>query len=160
MKICVTSTGSGLDSPADPRFGRCPYFVIVDPETMEYEAVPNQSADASGGAGIQAAQTVALKGAGVVVTGHAGPNAIQALEAAGIRIMTGASGTVSDAIEQYRDGRLDSGTAESDAGTGSGASTGGAGMGGGRGGGRGTGRGMGKGRGGGMRIREAPGPEN
>ena len=111
MKICVTSTGSGLDSPVDPRFGRCSYFVIVDPETMEYEAVPNQSADVSAGAGIQAAQTVSLKGAGVVVTGHVGPNAIQPLEAAGIRIMTGASGTVSDAIGQYRDGKLDSGTA-------------------------------------------------
>jgi predicted Fe-Mo cluster-binding NifX family protein len=142
MKICVTSTGSGLDSPVDPRFGRCSYFVIVDPETMEYEAVPNQSAGASAGAGTQAAQTVAAKGAGVVVTGHVGPNAIQTLGAAGIRIMTGASGTVSDAIEQYRDGKLDSGTAGSGAGTVSGASTGGA----------GTGRGM--------RMQAAPGPEN
>lgn len=131
MKICVTSTGSGLDSPVDGRFGRCLYFVIVDPETMEYEAVPNQSADASAGAGTQAAQTVAMRGAGVVVTGHVGPNAIPTLEAAGIRIITGASGTVSDAIEQYKDGKLDSGTAGSDAGTGRG-----------------------------MRMQAAPGPEN
>ncbi len=108
MKICVTSTGPGLDSPVDPRFGRCPYFIIVDPETMEYEVVSNQSADASGGAGMQAAQTVAEKGVGVVVTGHVGPNAVPVLDAAGIRSVIGAVGTVSDAVAQYRDGKLDS----------------------------------------------------
>ena len=27
----------------DPRFGRCQYFVIVDSETMEYEAMQNPS---------------------------------------------------------------------------------------------------------------------
>ncbi|MEA1907370.1 MAG: NifB/NifX family molybdenum-iron cluster-binding protein [Euryarchaeota archaeon] len=107
MKICVTSTGPGLDSPVDPRFGRCPYFIIVDPETMEYEAVANQSADASGGAGVQAAQTVAEKGVSVVVTGHVGPNAVPVLDAAGIRSLTDASGTVRDAVVQYRDGKLD-----------------------------------------------------
>ncbi len=66
MKICVTSTGPSLDAPVDPRFGRCQYFVIVDSETMEYEAMQNPSIGASGSAGIQAAQTVAGKGVGVV----------------------------------------------------------------------------------------------
>ena len=49
VKICVTSTGPSLDAPVDPRFGRCQYFVIVDSETMEYEAMQNPSMGASGG---------------------------------------------------------------------------------------------------------------
>ncbi|MCD4765922.1 MAG: NifB/NifX family molybdenum-iron cluster-binding protein, partial [Methanosarcinales archaeon] len=106
MKICVTSNGPTMDASVDPRFGRCQYFVFVDSETMEYEAMPNPSIGASSGAGIQAAQTVADKGAGVVITGQVGPNAIQTLGATNISIVTGASGTVSDAIEQYKSGQL------------------------------------------------------
>ena len=106
MKICVTAAGPDLDSAIDPKFGRCPYFVIVDPETMEYEAVQNSGMNASSGAGIRAAQTVSGKGADVVITGQLGPSAVQTLTAAGIKMMTGASGTVRDAAQQYRSGEL------------------------------------------------------
>jgi predicted Fe-Mo cluster-binding NifX family protein len=51
-------------------------------------------------------QTIADKGVGVVITGQVGPNALQTLGATDISIVTGASGTVSDAIEQYKCGRL------------------------------------------------------
>ncbi|TET61977.1 hypothetical protein E3J48_05015 [Candidatus Aerophobetes bacterium] len=43
MKIAVSSTGQDLNALVDARFGRCQYFVIVDPETMEFEAAPNPS---------------------------------------------------------------------------------------------------------------------
>ncbi len=95
-----------MDSSTDPRFGRCQYFIIVNPDTMEYEAISNSSSDASSGAGIKAAQTVANKGIDVLVTGNVGPNAIETLGAANIKIVTGASGTVSDAIKQYKSGGL------------------------------------------------------
>lgn len=172
MKICVTSTGPSLDAPVDPRFGRCQYFVIVDSETMEYEAMPNPSIGASGGAGIQAAQTVAGKGVGVVVTGNLGPNATQTLTASGIQMVTGASGTVRDAVEQYKSGGLSQTTSPTvpeysglgGAGVGAGVGAGaGAGMGGGRGigrggGGRGMGGGMGRGMGMGMGVPVTPTP--
>ena len=106
MKICVTSTGQDMDSAIDSRFGRCPFFVLVDEETMEHDAIPNSAANDASGAGIQAAQIVAGTGAGVVVTGHTGPNATQMLDTAKIRIMTGASGTVRDAVLQYKSGKL------------------------------------------------------
>jgi len=156
MKICVTSTGPTMDASVDPRFGRCQYFVFVNSETMEYEAMPNPSIGASSGAGIQAAQTVADKGAGVVITGQVGPNAIQTLGATDISIVTGASGTVSDAIGQYKNGMLQqsgSTTIPVSSGIGSGVGAGagvGSGMGAGRGMGRGGGRGGGRGMGGGM----------
>jgi hypothetical protein len=31
MKIAITSTGTDMDSPVDPRFGRGPYLAIVRP---------------------------------------------------------------------------------------------------------------------------------
>jgi len=42
MKLAVSSTGRELDDLVDPRFGRCSFYVIVDPRTLEFEAVPNQ----------------------------------------------------------------------------------------------------------------------
>jgi len=104
LKVCVTSSGNNLDAQLDPRFGRCAYLVIVDSETLQFEAIPNSASGATGGAGIQAAQTIANKGAKVLVTGNVGPNAFQALSAAGIEIITGASGTVREAVEKFRKG--------------------------------------------------------
>ena len=106
MKICVSALANNMEAQLDPRFGRCLYFVIVDSETMQFEAIPNAASGATGGAGIQAAQTIADKGAKVVITGNVGPNAFQALSAAGIAIVTGASGTVIDVVEQYKRGEL------------------------------------------------------
>ena len=106
MRIAVSASGGGLDAAVDPRFGRCPYFVIVDTETMHSEVVPNESGNMAHGAGIQAAQTVVGQGVQVVLTGNIGPNAYQALSAAGTKIVTGVTGTVREAITSYKNGRL------------------------------------------------------
>lgn len=106
MKICVTAAGNTLDAPLDPRFGRTAHFMIVDSETMTFEAVPNTATGAMSGAGIQAAQTIASKGVNVVITGNVGPNAFQALASAGIKIVVGAYGTVREVIEKYKRGEL------------------------------------------------------
>jgi predicted Fe-Mo cluster-binding NifX family protein len=106
MKICVSAESNVLDAQIDPRFGRCPYFVIVDSENMQFEAIQNMAFAAVGGAGIQAAQTIASKGVEVLITGNVGPNAFQALSAAGIKTVTGASGTVREIVEKYKRGEL------------------------------------------------------
>lgn len=106
MKIAVSATGPGLDADVDPRFGRCQYFIIVDPDTMQYEAIENSNLMASGGAGIASAQTVANKDVQAVLTGNCGPNAFQVLEAASIELVTGVSGSVRHAVERYRAGGL------------------------------------------------------
>jgi predicted Fe-Mo cluster-binding NifX family protein len=106
MKICVTATEEGLSAQVDPRFGRCAYFTIGDPETMEFESIPNENISASGGVGIQSAQFVANKGVKVVLTGNIGPNAFNVLKAAGIKVITGVSGKLKDAVEAYRSGKL------------------------------------------------------
>jgi len=106
MKIAITAKNPDLDSEVDPRFGRCSYFLIVDTDTMNFENISNQSAMASGGAGIQAAQNVAKTGAKIVITGNMGPNAFQTLSAAGIQVFTGANGSIKEAIEKYKKGEL------------------------------------------------------
>ena len=106
MNICVTSQGDNLDAPVDPRFGRCQYFIIVDTETLQYKAISNPNIDARGGAGIQSGQVMAERQVKAVVTGNVGPNAFETLNAAGISVITGASGSVRQAIEKYTKGEL------------------------------------------------------
>jgi len=95
-----------LDAELDPRFGRCHYFLVVDTESMTVKSLSNESVMASGGAGIQAAQTVANTGAKVIITGNVGPNAFQTLSAAGIKVYMGPSGKVKDVIEKFKKGEL------------------------------------------------------
>jgi len=174
MKIAVSSTGPDLNALVDARFGRCQYFIVVDPQTLEFEAVPNPNLAATHGAGIQTAQMVAGKGVTVVLTGNCGPNAFQTLSAAGIQVIVGVSGTVKAAVEKYKKGELQPSSQASvpgHFGTGGMSPTPGTtpgmgqfpGMGGspgmGRGGGAGAGRGMGGGRMGGTRPGAGPGGE-
>ncbi len=139
MKVAISATGPSLDAEVDPRFGRCQYFIIVDPETMEFEALENSSAMAAGGAGISTAQMIAGKGVQMVLTGNCGPNAYQTLSAAGVQVINGVVGRIKDAVEAYKEGKLQASAQPNVAAH--------FGMGGGMGMGRGMGRGMGVGMG-------------
>jgi predicted Fe-Mo cluster-binding NifX family protein len=104
MKVAISSSGTDQNAQVDPRFGRCQYFIIVDTESGKTETIANAAQSAGGGAGIQAAQTVADHGAETVLTGNVGPNAHRALQAARITVITGVSGTVSDALKAFQEG--------------------------------------------------------
>jgi len=105
MKIAVTSVGTEMDSQVDPRFGRAAYFALVDTETMQFEAVENANVAAAGGAGINSAKAVIDAGAEAVLTGNCGPNAERTLRAGGIKLYIGVSGTVAEAVEQFKAGK-------------------------------------------------------
>jgi len=108
MKIILTATSPNIDSNVDPRFGRGAYFIITDPDTLEWEAHPNPGVDISGGAGIQAAQFVADQKAEAVLSGDFGPNAYNALQVAGIAMyLFNTSSTVMEAIEHFKAGQLE-----------------------------------------------------
>jgi predicted Fe-Mo cluster-binding NifX family protein len=159
MKIAISASSPELSSSVDPKFGRSLYFIFIDPDTMEYESVENPNVRYASGAGIQTAQFVAGKGVQAVLTGSCGPNAFQTLQAAGVQVLVGITGTIQEAVEQYKSGRFKVSAGSNvppHFGMPAGGSTNaGFGSGGGRGGGmsRGMGGGMGRGRGGGMGYR-------
>ena len=106
MKIAVSSTGREPTSHVEAHFGRCPGFLIVDPEKGDYEYLDNNAIGTAHGAGIQAAQLLASRGVIAVLSGNVGPNAYGALTAAGIKVFTGVSGIVSEAVERYAKGEF------------------------------------------------------
>ena len=106
MRIAVTSTGRTLESDVDPRFGRAAYFLIGDSEGTDFTAIENENVAAAGGAGISSAKLVADAGAEAVLTGNCGPNAERSLRAANIKLYTGVKGTVAEAVELFRNGKL------------------------------------------------------
>ncbi|MFC1601010.1 NifB/NifX family molybdenum-iron cluster-binding protein [Candidatus Sumerlaeota bacterium] len=108
MKIAITSAGTDLASPLDPRFGRAQAFIVYDTESDKFEAVDNsQNLNAVQGAGIQAAENVVRLGVACVITGNCGPKAFRALQSAGIKIMLCVGGTVQEAIDQFKAGDLE-----------------------------------------------------
>lgn len=107
MKVAVSSTGNSLEKEMDQRFGRAASFIIVDTQTMEYEAIDNTAAASSGGAGISAAQMVADKDAEALITGNVGPNALNVLKAAKIEIYKGRAASVKDNVELFKKGELE-----------------------------------------------------
>jgi predicted Fe-Mo cluster-binding NifX family protein len=105
MKVAVTSTGPGMESIVDERFGRARYFLVVDLDTEDVVTIDNEAnVEAMQGAGIQAAQEVVRQGARWILTGHVGPKAFQALSTAGISIGTGAQGTVRETVDRFKAG--------------------------------------------------------
>jgi predicted Fe-Mo cluster-binding NifX family protein len=108
MKVAVTSQGDTLDSQLDPRFGRAAYILIVDTETLEFEAFDNnENKNSFKGAGIQAAAMVSDKDAKVLLTGYCGPNAFETLEAAGVKVVNDQSGRIIDVVQRFKQGNVE-----------------------------------------------------
>jgi len=105
VKIGVSAQAGTLDAAVESRFGRCPYGVVVDSETMEFDAFENQNASGPGGAGPRTVQEFVDRGAQAILTGHVGPNAQEALNSSGMDVVTGVSGTVRQAVETFAKGK-------------------------------------------------------
>jgi predicted Fe-Mo cluster-binding NifX family protein/ferredoxin len=107
-RLGIAEENSGkLVSQVDPRFGRVPYILVVDTDTMNLEALDNSgNAGAFKGAGIQAATMVHDKGTEVVITGYCGPKSFATLQVAEIKVVIDITGTVADAVEQFKSGSV------------------------------------------------------
>ncbi|WP_321494217.1 NifB/NifX family molybdenum-iron cluster-binding protein [uncultured Desulfobacter sp.] len=160
MKLCITSTGKEINANVDPRFGRAPWFLIIDTDTGNIiEAVENHAATQGQGAGISATNLLSDKNIDAILTGAVGPNAAQVFQTTGISLVEGLSpqDTVQEALAKFKQGSYaQAKTSQStDAPQGQGGmkgrgiAGGGRGMGGGGGMGMGGGSGQGRGKGGG-----------
>jgi predicted Fe-Mo cluster-binding NifX family protein len=98
LKTAFSTNGYGIQDSIEPAFGRCKNFLVVESGGRSIQVVPNPGAASSGGAGVQAAETLIRLGIDKLVTGSVGPNARPLLEAAGIAIFTGQSGKISDQL--------------------------------------------------------------
>jgi predicted Fe-Mo cluster-binding NifX family protein len=107
MKVVVTAERAAWDGAVDPRFGRAAMFVLVDTTSRELHGIDNSAGiSAAQGAGVQAAAAVCRAGAEAIITGHCGPKAFATLAAGGVRVFTGADGTVADAVAKFEAGEL------------------------------------------------------
>jgi predicted Fe-Mo cluster-binding NifX family protein len=75
-------------------------------ETLKFESIDNPAVNSIHGAGVKAAQTVIEKGAETIITGNIGPNAYQVLSSNGIKIISGATGTIKEVIERFKQGEF------------------------------------------------------
>ncbi len=106
MRVMIPASGTDLDSSSSPVFGRCQTFIFIDPETLDFEVLPNPALNASGGAGVQAAQTVLRHGVGAVIAPSLGPNAFRVIQAAGIPAYRMEGTTVHEVVAAYNAGQL------------------------------------------------------
>ena len=104
-KIAVAATGPTLDDSVASRFGHCPYFLIITPDSMEFEALPNTHI-LGGGVGYRSAQLIVNRNVSVVLTGNCGPNPCRVFNPAGVQVITGVSGQVREAVKKYISGTL------------------------------------------------------
>lgn len=108
MKIAISSTGENLTDNVSDVFARCPYFVVAEIENQEIkktEAIKNESENQMGGAGISAAQLMAEKGVGAVITKNVGPRALDVLKQFNIGIYYG-DGAIEKVLQEFIDGKL------------------------------------------------------
>jgi predicted Fe-Mo cluster-binding NifX family protein len=107
MILCITARGRGLDALVEPRFGRAPFFLLLEPDGTALSPVANPFTDARGGVGPRAVQVLADHRVDTLITGQMGANALAAVKAAGIRVFACPEGeTVSSALQLFQSGQL------------------------------------------------------
>ena len=106
MNICLTAIANTLNSQIDSRFGRCNYFIILDPEKTNFKPIKNELTEDSEKAGVLAVQVLVDNKVKHVITGNVGPRAMQALKNAGIEVSIERHITIKAAIENFRSGKI------------------------------------------------------
>jgi len=109
MKIAISADGDKLHNKVDQRFGRCPYFLIVNVEGKEvgtFEAITNEGVIQGHGAGIKAAEQIGDLKVNAVITGQLGPNATNVLKKLGIKAYS-ASGIITDVLAEFVEDKLE-----------------------------------------------------
>ena len=108
MRIAISAANqNGLDSLVSEHFGRCLCFVLIDVEGQEIKAVLNVDNPYYGNhAPGQVPAFISSQGANVMLTGGMGGRAVGFFQQYNIEAVTGASGSVRQALQSYLRGEL------------------------------------------------------
>jgi len=102
MKVAVTSTGSTLDAHVGTRPDKCSHWLVVDPVTLEYEAILNPlinfSDPASGKLLTDLLKKHMVK---FILAGGCGCNQLRELCKNEIRVLLGMTGSVRETVEKF-----------------------------------------------------------
>jgi predicted Fe-Mo cluster-binding NifX family protein len=105
MKICIPTIGNkGMDDVVGEHFGRVPTYTVVDLDKNEVKIVPNTSHH-MGGHG-DPPEIMLKEGVNVMICQGLGRRAIDMFEGFGIDVYIGAYGTVKDAVDAFKQGKL------------------------------------------------------
>lgn len=105
MKICIPTMGNeGLDNIVGEHFGRVPTYTIIDTETNKSKVVTNTS-EHMGGVGYPP-ELMAREGIQIMLCRGLGRRAIMMFDQLGIEVYIGASGTVKEALQMFKEGKL------------------------------------------------------
>lgn len=107
MKILISTNNNSDTAVLDSRFGRCPYFYIIDTLTNEKSFVKNQGSLASGGAGIKAAEQVINEKIDILITGSLGPNAFKLIKKASIIAFKSNEDSIQTVINNFNENKLE-----------------------------------------------------
>jgi predicted Fe-Mo cluster-binding NifX family protein len=105
MKLCIPSeTTGGLEDKVGYHFGRVINYTIYDDKSNQVEIIENTSSH-RGGTKLPA-ELLHEHNVDVMICGGIGRRAIQLFEQYGVEIYIGAQGIVKDAIEQFKQNKL------------------------------------------------------
>ncbi len=107
MKVAISSQDKRRNSPLELWFGRAAYYLIVDTDSMTFDAIENPNAgDSADIDEINAARLVIGSGAQAVLTGNCGYEVRRMFADAGVKLFQVSPGTVADTVEQFKAGKL------------------------------------------------------
>ena len=105
MRICIPSeTTGGLEDQVGYHFGRVANYTIYDGKTKKVEVIENTSSH-RGGTKLPA-ELLREYNVDIMICGGIGRRAIQLFEQYGVEIYIGAQGIVKDAIELFKQNKL------------------------------------------------------
>jgi predicted Fe-Mo cluster-binding NifX family protein len=104
QKIAIASTGRSLKSEIAPLFDKAPYFILFGLGT--YEVIKNPYLRDAGKTGLEVAQYVVGEGGAAVICNNISLTALKALKDLKVKVYSGFTGTVQQALDIYAAGRL------------------------------------------------------
>lgn len=75
MKLAIALKENEYNSSVDERFGRAPFFIIIDSDTKEFELIENEAKDEATGAGLKAVKNLLKHEIDIIIAGEIGPKA-------------------------------------------------------------------------------------